>query len=452
MPTYKISLEASTELANPFVFKYTAEQDIPAEASEAPSVNTTASSAVLGVERESLALRPSGSQPQAPHNDVPARGSGEGRQRGEGARLGRPRSLGLRGLNQGLEDKRQDGRSNEATKQSQAANIGSSGCLEKGGETCDVKGGQGGQGPERDTRREAGMDMHRVKSLSMASRTRQGSEMRRDASQRRTEFVNLVDLSDERFPTTTTEPDRSLWPGKGSGGPGARSRRDVAGNLPLRDQDLEGLESRAEGAVRAGQAGNSSSEGDSASEQALGGTLRKDNDGREGIRKRLMEVVRAKARADERQSPPKKRGAESGTLTQELLERAKRLKRERAQGVVANPTPRTGTPISLADDCPLLEVPEVEGESRSGLLGRGQELARDTGLDLGHSIVVEVPESLDVPAHQVMDEPESSALISPEGAASLKADDTPPALAGNSETPAQGTGRPCAHVSLVPNL
>jgi hypothetical protein len=452
MPTYKISLEDTTELANPFVFKYTAEQDIPAEASEVPAVNTTASGAVLGIERESLALRPSASQAQAPDNDVPARGSGEGRQGVEGAGLGRPRSLGLRSLNQGLEDEGQEGRSKEATKQSQAANLGSSGSLEKGGEACHVKGGQSGQGPGRDSRREDGTDTYRVKSSSMASRERQGSEMRRDASPRRTEFVNLDDISNERFPTATTEPERSLWPKERRGGPGARSRRDEAGDLPPRDQELEGLAIRAEGAVGAGQAGNSRTEGDSASEQASGGTLWRDDDGREGIRKRLMEVVRAKARADERQSPTKKRGPKQGALTQELLERAKRLKRERAQGGVANATPRTGTPISLADDCPLLEVPEVEGESRSGLLGRGQELARDTGLDLKHSIVVEVPETLDVPAHQVMDEPESSVMDPPEGAASLKADDTSPALAGNSETPAKGTGRPCAHVSLVPDL
>lgn len=234
MPTYKISLEDTTELANPFVFKYTAEQDIPAEASEAPAVNTTASGAVLGIERESLALRPSASQAQALDNDVPARGSGEGRQGGEGAGLGRPRSLGLRSLNQGLEDEGQEGRSKEATKQSQAANLGSSGSLEKGGEACHVKGVQSGQGPGRDSRREDGMDTHRVKSSSMASRERRGWEMRRDASQRRTEVGNLENISNERVPTPTTEPERSLWPKERRGGPGARSRRDEAGDLPPR--------------------------------------------------------------------------------------------------------------------------------------------------------------------------------------------------------------------------
>lgn len=346
MPTYKATpqLEASTEVTNPFRFEFTVDEGRPVR----PSVANPAAPSIPPMPPGCSPL----SQPAPPDKRL-----GASLRQGEGG-LPRERLASV----------------NKKPDHTDLAEIA-------GEENARLQDGYVG-------RRESTANVVKP-SRSADSRsfeeTRKGRRSVRVEGNRQGTGIELVDL--DKLPEVEL-PDADR---------GARRQRLEGPTAPSTGR-TEGGREPALGKGQAGQDGELGAPEARREGQAAEGLGRVD-EGRERVRQRLMEVVRAKARADERQSPLKRRSPDSPTTGVSRM--AKLLKPG-----VGDRNAAPGTPLSLADDCPLLEIPDIAEGSGAEVRNRGLGPQSAGGAPaLGQSLVIEVPGSLDAPATPNADVP-----------------------------------------------
>ncbi|GAQ89187.1 Forkhead-associated (FHA) domain containing protein [Klebsormidium nitens] len=367
MPTYKATphLETSTEVTNPFRFEFSVDQGRPVGLSEAQPAAPLVPPGVPQLDKQSHAAQPPGCSLLSP--PAPLEKPLGASLRSAEERLPR---VDLAGVNPTLDRIDRVQKPSEDTAQLQdgdASRPDSTANLVK---------------PRHPADRNTGGESRRGRRLVRIHGDRQGNG---------NEFVDLSDLPEVELPDA----------GRGAGG--ARRQR-------LEDQTEAARTGDGIGhALNTEQAGQDRESGRQQADTAEG--LGRVDEGRERVRQRLMEVVRAKARADERQSPLKRRSPDSPSTGVSRM--AKLLKPGTASRTAA-----PGTPLSLADDCPLLEVPEV-GDGRGGAVrtrGLGPQSA-GSAPNPGQSLVIEVPASMDPPANQDADVPDGL-IVDPPGEAS----------------------------------